>query len=91
MSIKLLNEHYLECLSLKGGCIGLSESIHVKMPRCLKSHVTGQISIVDVASPGMTCSCDECCATGNDQKLCRVYVATIHSSNSCQDNRLLHI
>ena len=36
----LLNESYLEFLSLKGGRIGSSESIHVKMPHCWKSHVT---------------------------------------------------
>ena len=38
MTVKLLNEHHLECLSLKGGCRGSSESTHVKMPLCLKSH-----------------------------------------------------
>ena len=32
MTVKLLTEHHLEFLSLKGGCKGLSESIHVKMP-----------------------------------------------------------
>ena len=39
MTIKLLTEHYLEFLSLKGGCTGSSESTHVKMPHCWKSHV----------------------------------------------------
>ena len=43
MSVKLLTEHHLEFLSLKGGCTGLSESIHVKMPHCWKSHVAAQI------------------------------------------------
>ena len=38
MIVKLLTEHHLEFLSLKGGCIGLSESTHVKMPHCCKSH-----------------------------------------------------
>ena len=33
----------LEFLSLKGGCRGSSESTHVKMPHCWKSHVTAQI------------------------------------------------
>ena len=42
---KLLAKHCLEVLSLKGGCTGSSESIHVKMPYCWKSHVTAQISI----------------------------------------------
>ena len=40
MTVKLLTEKHLEFLSLKGGCTGLSESIHVKMPCCLKSRVS---------------------------------------------------
>ena len=34
MSVKLLTEHHLEFLSLKGGCVGSSESTLVKMPHC---------------------------------------------------------
>ena len=34
MIVKLLTEHHLEFLSLKGGCRGSSESTHVKMPHC---------------------------------------------------------
>ena len=30
-------------LSLKGGCTGWSESIHVIIPHCWKSHVTAQL------------------------------------------------
>ena len=30
MIVKLLTEHYLEFISLKGGCRGSSESTHVK-------------------------------------------------------------
>ena len=40
MSVKQLTEHHLEFLSLKGSCRGSSESTHVKMPHCWKSHVT---------------------------------------------------
>ena len=40
MSVKLLTEHHLECLSLKGGS---SESTLVKMPHCWKSHVADHI------------------------------------------------
>ena len=40
MSAKVLNEHNLEFLSLKVGCIGSPESTLVKMPHCWKSHVT---------------------------------------------------
>ena len=40
MIVRLLTEHHLEFLCLKGGCTGLCESTHVKMPHCWKSHVT---------------------------------------------------
>ena len=43
MIIKLLTEHHLEFLSLKGGCKGLSESRLVKMQHCWKSHVTAHL------------------------------------------------
>ena len=46
MSVKLLTEHHLEFLTLKGGCTGSCESTHVKMPHCWKSHVTAQIFII---------------------------------------------
>ena len=37
MTVKLLTEHHLEFLRLKGGCTGLSESTTVKIPHCWKS------------------------------------------------------
>ena len=43
MIVKLLTEHHLEFLSLKGGCRGSSKSAHVKMPHCWKSHALAQI------------------------------------------------
>ena len=43
MILKLLTEHHLAFLCLKGGCIGSSESTHVKMPHCWKSHVTAHL------------------------------------------------
>ena len=42
MIVKLLTEQHLEFPSLKGGCTGLSESTHVKMPHCWKSHALAQ-------------------------------------------------
>ena len=39
MIVKLLTEHHLEFLSLKGGCRGSSEPTLVKMPHSWKSHV----------------------------------------------------
>ena len=43
MSANLLTDHRLELfLSLKGDYTGSSESTHVKMPHCWKSHVTAQ-------------------------------------------------
>ena len=38
MIVKLLTEHLLEPLNLTGGCRGSSESTHVKMSNCWKSH-----------------------------------------------------
>ena len=44
MSVKLLTEHHLEFLSLKGGCTGSSEStLH-----CWKSYDAAQILIVSM-------------------------------------------
>ena len=41
--VKLLTEHHLECLSLKGCGTGSSESTHVRMPYCWKSHTLAQL------------------------------------------------
>ena len=43
MIVKLLTEHHLEFLSLKGGCTGSSESTLVKMSNCWKSHAEAHI------------------------------------------------
>ena len=43
MIVKLLNEHHLEFLSLKGGCRGSSEFTLVKMANCWKSHAAAQL------------------------------------------------
>ena len=50
MNVKLLTEHHLEFLSLKGGCTGSYESTLVKMPHCWKSHATAQISLIGTFS-----------------------------------------
>ena len=36
-------ENNLEFLSLKGGCTGSSESTHVNIPHCWKSHVAAHM------------------------------------------------
>ena len=47
MIVKLLTEHHLEFLSLKGGCkkkkTGSSESTLVKMSNCWISHAKAEI------------------------------------------------
>ena len=43
MIVKLLTEHHLEFLGLKGGCTGLSESTHVKL---LEISCTGSLMII---------------------------------------------
>ena len=55
MSVKLLTEHHLEFLSLKGGCAGMSESTLVKMPHCWKSH--GMAHLVPVSPPADSLCC----------------------------------
>ena len=43
MTVKLLTEHHLEFLSLKGGCTGSSESTLVKMSNCWESNAAAHI------------------------------------------------
>ena len=45
MIVKLLIEHHMMFLNLKGGCAGLSESTHVKMPHCWESHAMAHIPL----------------------------------------------
>ena len=45
MSVKLLNEHHFELLSLKGGCRGSSDITLVKMSDCWKSHAAAQLKL----------------------------------------------
>ena len=46
MIVKLLTEHHLEFLSLKGGCTGSFESTLVKMSNCWKSHAAAQFCVL---------------------------------------------
>ena len=48
MTIKLLAEHHLEFLSLKGGCTG--SSTLVKKPHCWKSHVAALVFFLFILS-----------------------------------------
>ena len=50
MNVKLLTEHHLQFLSLKWGGRGSSESTHVKMPHCWKSHALAHFYIYFVFS-----------------------------------------
>ena len=45
MNVKLLTEHHLEFLSLKGGWTSSYESTLVKMPHSWKSHVAAQLCL----------------------------------------------
>ena len=42
MAVKLVTEHHLKFLSLKGDCTGSSESTLLKVPYCWKSHAVAQ-------------------------------------------------
>ena len=50
MSVKLLTKHHFEFQSLKGGFRGSSESTHLKMSNCWKSHVLFLIFLSDCLS-----------------------------------------
>ena len=50
LSVKLLTEHHLELLSLKGGFRGSSESTLVKMLHCWRSHALAQMNLSKVFS-----------------------------------------
>ena len=43
LCVKLLSEHYLEFLNLKGGYTSSSESTHVNLQHCWKSHVKARM------------------------------------------------
>ena len=60
MTVKLLIEHLLEFLSLKGGCTGSPESTLVKIPHCWKSRVTAQSSPTTDRQTGNDDKCVEC-------------------------------
>ena len=47
MIVKVLSEHHLEFLSLKGGCRGSSESTLVKMSNCWKSRALALIMFTE--------------------------------------------
>ena len=57
MIVKLLTEHHLEFLSLKGGCVDSSESTLAKMPHCWKSYVVAQIQCTSYIGPRREKSC----------------------------------
>ena len=65
MSIKLLTEHLLEALSLKGGFTGSAESTRVKMPHCWKSHVAAHL-ILSCRSNSSTSFCHSLFVVQND-------------------------
>ena len=71
MSVKLLTEHHLECLSLKGGWRGSSESTHVKMPPCLKSHALAHLVLLTACLSGRYgTNCNSSCGHCQDTKTC---------------------
>ena len=53
MTVQLLTEQRLEFLSFTGSCACSSESAHVKMPHCWKSHVVAKIPYISDLSSGL--------------------------------------
>ena len=56
MIVKLLTEHHLEFLSLKGGCRGSSKFVLVKMSNCWKYHAVAHIAYMCIPSQ-ILCNC----------------------------------
>ena len=48
MTVKLLTEHHLEGLSLKGGCRGSSEFTYVNMPYFWKPHALALFMLFNI-------------------------------------------
>ena len=75
MTIKLLIKQHFDFLSLKGGWTGSSESIHVKILHCWKSHVAAQ-NWASTRENLSSMVCDEhrrrpaCASAQSDQSLC---------------------
>ena len=74
MIVKLLTEHHLDFLSLKGGCRGSSESTLVKMSNCWKSHATAQM-ISDTGKTFITS------ILGTQHNAWHMWFATIYAHN----------
>ena len=75
MSVKLLTEHNLEFLSLKGGCTGSFDFTLVKMQHCWKFHVAAYTFI---------CFCSLFSVSADDDNNFNDYVFhdyTIHNQN----------
>ena len=101
MVVKLLIEHHLEFLSLKGGCRGSSESTHVNMPHCSKSHALAQIiiklhhcvlqvelfenSTYTITSAGCTDTCNEMVVEQNGEKTTTSCCSTSKCNNATPD------
>ena len=84
MSVKLLSEHHLEYLSLKGGCTGSYETTLVKMPHCWKSHVVAQIYLLPRIHFNTCMSYDEK-ENENDQEMPQSQTTTRHHEEETQN------
>ena len=73
MIVKLLTEHHLEFLSLKGGFTGSSESTLVKMPHCWISNVTAHITF--------RMTLEVSCIISYIEKLCFSLLSVFNSRN----------
>ena len=80
MTVKLLTVHHFECLSLKGGCTGWSESRLIKMRHFWKWHVLAHVCITCNSGASLrgnlTLLCENnkvqtsLCIAQSDQHLC---------------------
>ena len=67
MIVKLLTEHNLEFINIRGGCTGSYESTLVKMIHCWKSQVTAQLFLFFSDAPATVEAAQLACLTDISQ------------------------
>ena len=88
MTVKLLTEHHLEFLRLKGGFTGSSESTHVEMIHCWKSHVAAHMQKSPLNAHADISSTARYVSFGLSVHLYSVYASNVGSGESAHMRRL---
>ena len=80
MALRPLTQHHLEFLSSKGGCTGSSDSTHVIMPHCWRSHVAAHMGLQARKPCEQQRRRPACPSTQSDQRLCYPLIGKYHTA-----------